>query len=215
MDAEEAAGPSHSDAYEAFQTAMNWLERQPERTATQLVPLKRLRDMAAKRRVFCFATPQATLRTFVHESRLTTDIICACAYPHSWTVQMGTQPPTSLVFLSCWMRATRKDFVVASSCSDKARMRIPYFVFDKKLMVVSGFHINFKSIDSCLSKVTAADHMTCRGQCLINVGGDVVHLTESYKMEPSEVSVPVESFGAQRLNITDIQACVENKLHKS
>nr|CAD7425706.1 unnamed protein product [Timema monikensis] len=30
MDAEEAAGPSHSDAYEAFQTAMNWLERQPE-----------------------------------------------------------------------------------------------------------------------------------------------------------------------------------------
>nr|CAD7407303.1 unnamed protein product [Timema poppensis] len=25
IDAEEAAGPSHSDAYEAFQTAMNWL----------------------------------------------------------------------------------------------------------------------------------------------------------------------------------------------
>nr|CAD7424059.1 unnamed protein product [Timema monikensis] len=108
MDAEEAAGPSHSDAYEAFQTAMNWLERQPERAATQLVLLKRLRDMAAKRRVFCFATPQATLRTFVHESRLTTDIICACAYPHSWTVQMGTQPPTSLVFLSCWMCVTSK-----------------------------------------------------------------------------------------------------------
>nr|CAD7399861.1 unnamed protein product [Timema cristinae] len=49
MDAEEAAGPSHSDAYEAFQTAMNWLERQPEGTATQLVLLKRLRDMAAKK----------------------------------------------------------------------------------------------------------------------------------------------------------------------
>nr|CAD7425458.1 unnamed protein product [Timema monikensis] len=48
MDAEEAAGPSHSDAYEAFQTAMNWLERQPEGTVTQLVLLKRLRDMAAK-----------------------------------------------------------------------------------------------------------------------------------------------------------------------
>nr|CAD7204425.1 unnamed protein product [Timema douglasi] len=31
MDAEEAAGPSHSDAYEAFQTAMNWLERTPFR----------------------------------------------------------------------------------------------------------------------------------------------------------------------------------------
>lgn len=50
MDAEEAAGPSHADAYEAFQTAMNWLERQPEGTATQLVLLKRLRDMAAKKR---------------------------------------------------------------------------------------------------------------------------------------------------------------------
>nr|CAD7428512.1 unnamed protein product [Timema monikensis] len=49
MDAEEAAGPSHSDAYEAFQTAMNWLERQPEGTATQLILLKRLRDMAAKK----------------------------------------------------------------------------------------------------------------------------------------------------------------------
>nr|CAD7406263.1 unnamed protein product [Timema poppensis] len=51
IDAEEAAGPSHSDAYEAFQTAMNWLERlrQPEGTATQLVLLKRLRDMAAKK----------------------------------------------------------------------------------------------------------------------------------------------------------------------
>nr|CAD7602450.1 unnamed protein product [Timema genevievae] len=49
MDAEEAAGPSHSDAYEAFQTAMNWLERQPEGTVTQLVLLKRLRDMAAKK----------------------------------------------------------------------------------------------------------------------------------------------------------------------
>nr|CAD7425751.1 unnamed protein product [Timema monikensis] len=49
MGAEEAAGLSHSDAYEAFQTAMNWLERQPEGTATQLVLLKRLRDMAAKK----------------------------------------------------------------------------------------------------------------------------------------------------------------------
>nr|CAD7575285.1 unnamed protein product [Timema californicum] len=45
MDAEEA----HSDAYEAIQTAMNWLERQPEGTATQLVLLKRLRDVAAKK----------------------------------------------------------------------------------------------------------------------------------------------------------------------
>nr|CAD7430642.1 unnamed protein product [Timema monikensis] len=49
MNVEEAAGPSHSDAYEAFQTAMNWLERQPEGTAIQLILLKRLRDMAAKK----------------------------------------------------------------------------------------------------------------------------------------------------------------------
>nr|CAD7409544.1 unnamed protein product [Timema cristinae] len=50
MDVEEAAGPSHSDTYETFQTAMNWLERQPEGTAIQLMLLKRLRDMAAKKR---------------------------------------------------------------------------------------------------------------------------------------------------------------------
>nr|CAD7260755.1 unnamed protein product [Timema shepardi] len=37
MDAEEAAGSSHSDTYEAFQTAMNWLEMQPGGTATQIV----------------------------------------------------------------------------------------------------------------------------------------------------------------------------------
>nr|CAD7199878.1 unnamed protein product [Timema douglasi] len=37
------------DAYEAIQTAMNWLERQPEGTATQLVLHKRLRDVAAKK----------------------------------------------------------------------------------------------------------------------------------------------------------------------
>nr|CAD7258904.1 unnamed protein product [Timema shepardi] len=49
MDVEETAGPSHSDAYKAFQTTMNWLERKPEGTATQLVLLKRLRDMAAKK----------------------------------------------------------------------------------------------------------------------------------------------------------------------
>nr|CAD7264376.1 unnamed protein product [Timema shepardi] len=49
MDAEETAGPSHSDAYETIQTAMNWLERQPEGTAKQLVFHNRLRDVAAKK----------------------------------------------------------------------------------------------------------------------------------------------------------------------
>nr|CAD7575962.1 unnamed protein product [Timema californicum] len=67
MDAEEAAGPSHSDAYEAIQTAMNWLERQPEGTATQLVLLKRLRDMAAKKSLsngtsFCVKRGLLTMR---------------------------------------------------------------------------------------------------------------------------------------------------------
>uniref|UniRef100_A0A7R9I585 oleoyl-[acyl-carrier-protein] hydrolase n=1 Tax=Timema bartmani TaxID=61472 RepID=A0A7R9I585_9NEOP len=40
-------------------------------------------------------TPQATLRTLVHKSQLTTSIyFCACAYPHSRTIRMRTQPPT-------------------------------------------------------------------------------------------------------------------------
>nr|CAD7425093.1 unnamed protein product [Timema monikensis] len=62
MDAEEAAGPSHSDAYETFQTAMNWLERQPEGTAIQLVLLKRLREMAAKKRTSSLV--QKTIKDF-------------------------------------------------------------------------------------------------------------------------------------------------------
>nr|CAD7429512.1 unnamed protein product [Timema monikensis] len=67
MDAEEAAGPSHSDAYEAFQTAMNWLERQPEGTATQLVLLKRLRDMAAKKPVNGICTLLTQVATLICE----------------------------------------------------------------------------------------------------------------------------------------------------
>jgi hypothetical protein len=43
-------GPSHAEAFKALETAMSWLEKQPESTPTQLVLLKRIRDMAAKKR---------------------------------------------------------------------------------------------------------------------------------------------------------------------
>nr|CAD7444136.1 unnamed protein product [Timema bartmani] len=84
MDAEEAAGPSHSDAYEAFQTAMNWLGRQPEGMATQLVLLKRLRNMAAKK---CTSSLYANLTNAIgpysyaeEDNTLTPPVLCLHQY---------------------------------------------------------------------------------------------------------------------------------------
>ncbi|KAG8245417.1 hypothetical protein J6590_108198 [Homalodisca vitripennis] len=42
--------PSHEEAFSAFNTAMSWLEKQEESCPTQLLLLKRLRDLAAKKR---------------------------------------------------------------------------------------------------------------------------------------------------------------------
>ncbi|XP_015606874.2 jerky protein homolog-like, partial [Cephus cinctus] len=42
--------PSHGEAFEAFETAMEWYEKQPEYCPTQLLLLKRFRDLAAQKR---------------------------------------------------------------------------------------------------------------------------------------------------------------------
>lgn len=44
------SGPSHGDAFSALETAMNWYEKQPECCLPQLITLKKIRDLAAKKR---------------------------------------------------------------------------------------------------------------------------------------------------------------------
>lgn len=53
-------GSSHSGALKAFETGMSWLERQPESTPGQLLVLKRLRDMAPKKRSVNFIKKTTT-----------------------------------------------------------------------------------------------------------------------------------------------------------
>nr|CAD7431732.1 unnamed protein product [Timema monikensis] len=78
-------------------------------------------------------TPQDTLRTFVHESQLTTGvIICARAYPHSWTVQMRTQPPTFLVFLSAGCSYMENEVEQGDIMRKKRRVHV--FTFTKQLL---------------------------------------------------------------------------------
>lgn len=43
-------GPSHADAFSSLEMAMNWYERQPECCLPQLMVLKQIRDLAAKKR---------------------------------------------------------------------------------------------------------------------------------------------------------------------
>ncbi|XP_046629071.1 jerky protein homolog-like [Neodiprion virginianus] len=47
---EASKQPSHGEAFGALETAMEWYEKQPECCQTQLLLLKRLRDLAAKKR---------------------------------------------------------------------------------------------------------------------------------------------------------------------
>ncbi|XP_044018036.1 jerky protein homolog-like [Aphidius gifuensis] len=44
-------GPSHAEAFKAFETGLEWFEKQAESCPAQLLLLKRLRDLAAKKRV--------------------------------------------------------------------------------------------------------------------------------------------------------------------
>lgn len=47
----ESKGPSHAEAFAAFETGLEWFERQTECCPAQLLFLKRLRDLAARKRV--------------------------------------------------------------------------------------------------------------------------------------------------------------------
>ncbi|VVC27160.1 Hypothetical protein CINCED_3A011018 [Cinara cedri] len=44
-------GPTSSEAFTAFETGLEWFEKQAECCPTQLLLLKRLRDLAAGKRV--------------------------------------------------------------------------------------------------------------------------------------------------------------------
>ncbi|GFS94136.1 uncharacterized protein TNCV_3786091 [Trichonephila clavipes] len=47
---ESSKGPSNADAFSALETAMEWYEQQSECCPTQLLLLKRIGDLAAKKR---------------------------------------------------------------------------------------------------------------------------------------------------------------------
>ncbi|GFU45165.1 hypothetical protein TNCV_4236071 [Trichonephila clavipes] len=49
-DDESSKGPSNADAFSALETAVEWYEQQSECCPTQLLLLKRVRDLAAKKR---------------------------------------------------------------------------------------------------------------------------------------------------------------------
>ncbi|KAK9727739.1 hypothetical protein QE152_g19049 [Popillia japonica] len=45
----EETAPTHSEAFVAAETLMSWLEKQNESSPTQLILLKRIKDLAAKK----------------------------------------------------------------------------------------------------------------------------------------------------------------------
>ncbi|GFW13057.1 uncharacterized protein TNCV_3329891 [Trichonephila clavipes] len=49
-DNEISKGPSNANAFSAFETAMEWYEQQSECCPTQLLLLKRIRNLAAEKR---------------------------------------------------------------------------------------------------------------------------------------------------------------------
>ncbi|GFT43904.1 hypothetical protein TNCV_2245761 [Trichonephila clavipes] len=49
---ESSKGPSNADAFSALETSMEWYEQQSECCPTQLLLLKRIRDLPAKKKVY-------------------------------------------------------------------------------------------------------------------------------------------------------------------
>ncbi|GFX68565.1 uncharacterized protein TNCV_1799781 [Trichonephila clavipes] len=49
---ESMRGPSNADSFPALETAMEWYEQQSECCPTQLLLLKRIRDLVAKTKVY-------------------------------------------------------------------------------------------------------------------------------------------------------------------
>ncbi|PSN48413.1 hypothetical protein C0J52_12094, partial [Blattella germanica] len=68
-------GPSSEEAFHCLETAMKWVEQQEECDAVQLLCLKRLRDLAAKKRVSIF-TP--ILRVLFLLLRITSSLLFEC-----------------------------------------------------------------------------------------------------------------------------------------
>ncbi|GFU83642.1 uncharacterized protein TNCV_1411801 [Trichonephila clavipes] len=86
---ESSKGPSNADAFSALETAMEWYEQQSEYCPTQLLLLKRMRDLAAKKRsdeahfwlngyvnkqngrIWSEANPQVYVETPLHPEKLT------------------------------------------------------------------------------------------------------------------------------------------------
>ncbi|GFV18216.1 uncharacterized protein TNCV_170191 [Trichonephila clavipes] len=52
INTESSKGPSNADAFSALETAMEWYGQQSECYPTQQLLLKRIRDLAAKKRMF-------------------------------------------------------------------------------------------------------------------------------------------------------------------
>lgn len=53
VDAENDAGPSHVEAFQALEIALKWFEKQKESDTVSLLQLKRIRDVAAMKRKNC------------------------------------------------------------------------------------------------------------------------------------------------------------------
>lgn len=63
-DNEEESGPSHAEAFTALETVLSWYEKQDESCAAQLLLLKRMRDLAAKKR--CSNLVQKKISEYFH-----------------------------------------------------------------------------------------------------------------------------------------------------
>ncbi|GFS49864.1 putative ankyrin repeat protein FPV244 [Trichonephila clavipes] len=62
---ESSKDPSNADAFSALETAMEWYKQQPKCFPTQLLPLKRIRDLASRKRR-CTMVQQKTSDYFFH-----------------------------------------------------------------------------------------------------------------------------------------------------
>ncbi|PRD30151.1 UNVERIFIED_CONTAM: hypothetical protein NCL1_27288 [Trichonephila clavipes] len=61
---ESSQGPSNAGAFSALETAMEWYEQQSKCCPTQLLLLKRIRDLAAKKRSVQFHIPHGSHSVF-------------------------------------------------------------------------------------------------------------------------------------------------------
>ncbi|GFU86812.1 uncharacterized protein TNCV_1342571 [Trichonephila clavipes] len=82
--------PSNADSFSAFETAMEWYEQQSQCCPTQLLLLKRIRDLAAKKRKCTmvqriFSTKKVTLR---HLAPIMLFLQACDDFQHSYSVRV-------------------------------------------------------------------------------------------------------------------------------